>query len=131
MVDSSGALIEGDTVWHKMLVEGSTGGSANKESTKIFAQTELQIGDIFCAIGKCEHSKWPAVTALYLGNGKFLVAKQADCDCKTTYIDDAAKVDETGLLEENGLISIWAEDAATLKSVWKHYFVLRPSQLAQ
>ena len=129
--DSTGALIEGDTVWHKMLVAGSNGGKANAESAKTFTQADFQVGDIFCAIGQCEHSKWPAVTAVYLGNGKFQVSSHASCDCQASYVDDIADVDETGLLESNGRVSIWATDVKALNSVWKHYFVLRPSQLAE
>ena len=129
--DSTGALIQGDTVWHKMLVAGSNGGKANAESAKTFTQADFQVGDIFCAIGQCEHSKWPAVTAVYLGNGKFQVSSHASCDCQASYVDDIADVDETGLLESNGRVSIWATDVEALNSVWKHYFVLRPSQLAE
>jgi len=128
--DSTGALIEGDTVWHKMLVAGSNGGKANAESAKTFTQADFQVGDIFCAIGQCEHSKWPAVTAVYLGNGKFQVSSHASCDCLASYVDDIANVDETGVLTTNGRVSIWAE-ADALKYVWKHFFVLRPSQLAE
>ena len=129
--DSTGALIEGDTVWHKMLVAGSNGGSANAESTKTFTTAEFQVGDLFCAIGQCEHGKWPAVTAVYLGNGKFQVSSHASCDCLASYVDDIANVDETGVLTTNGRVSIWATDVEALNSVWKHYFVLRPSQLAE
>ena len=130
--DSTGALIEGDTNWHKILVEGSNGGSANAESTKTFTTAEFQVGDLFCAIGKCEHSQWVATTAVYQGNGKFLVSSfKADCACHGVYVDDINDVNaETGKLT-NGRVSIWATDVEALNSVWKHYFVLRPSQLAE
>ena len=134
LVDSTGALIEGDTVWHKMLVEGSNGGSANAESTKTFTTAEFQVGDLFCAIGQCseETKHWPAVTAVYLGNGRFLVNSFKDgCSSHGVYIDDIATMTSAGLIADETHVSIWSENAANLRAVWKHYFVLRPSQLAQ
>ena len=139
--ESTGLLIEGTTAWHKMLVEGYYGGyynatRAEEPTGKTFAPDSFQVGDIFCGISKCStctegKNYWPATTAVYVGNGKFIVAKHTSCECAATYTDDVEKMDGTGLLEENGLVSIWATDVEALNGAWLHYFVLRPSQLAQ
>lgn len=134
LVDGTGLLIEGDTVWHKMLVAGSNGGSAKENSTKTFTTAEFQVGDLFCAIGQCseETKHWPAVTAVYLGNGRFLVNSFKDgCSSHGVYIDDIATMTSAGLIADGTHVSIWSNNAANLRAVWKHFFVLRPSQLAE
>lgn len=136
--DSTGVLSSGTTVWHKMLLPGYYGGSANYNNTdartgKTFVPADFKIGDIFCAIGKCGESTahWAAVTAVYVGDGKFVVSSFKDgCNLHGIYVDDISKMDGTGLLENNGRVSIWSEDVTNLNAMWKHYFVLRPERLA-
>ena len=136
-----GLLIEGNTIWHQMLVDGYYGGAYNAESTaptnKTFAPADFQIGDVFCSITKCvtenedgtKTTTWPSATAIYVGNGRFVVSVHATCDCKVTYIDDIAQMTDGNT--PDGHTSIWASDVDALNNSWLHYFVLRPSQLAQ
>jgi hypothetical protein len=118
----------------KMLVDGFYGGASAKTG-KFFLPDEMEIGDILCtAYGfpadKCPGGSWRYVTAIYQGEGKFLV--QIKCctsgSCDRIY-EDVLNSDGSAVVPD-GYISLWS-DAATLQSKFKYYFVLRPSQLAQ
>ena len=118
----------------KMLVDGFYGGASAKTG-KFFLPDEMEIGDILCtaygfSADKCPGGSWRYVTAIYQGEGKFLV--QIKCctsgNCDRIY-EDVLNSDGSAVVPD-GYISLWS-DAATLQSKFKYYFVLRPSQLAQ
>ena len=118
----------------KMLVKEFYGGASAKTG-KFFLPDEMEIGDILCtaygfSADKCPGGSWRYVTAIYQGEGKFLV--QIKCctsgNCDRIY-EDVLNSDGSAVVPD-GYISLWS-DAATLQSKFKYYFVLRPSQLAQ
>ena len=109
----------------KMLMPGYTGGSKMTDS-RTFVPADLKIGDIIAsATAKCANGSWTYLTGIYVGDGKFLVAKRccSDVTCATVYVD------EYGVALTNGMTSYWS-DATALNSAYEYYFVLRPERLA-
>ena len=134
LFDNTGALIAGTTDYHKMLIPGYYGGAKNAalaEATgKTFVPADFKVGDIFCTAYKttCAHAKWQYVTAIYQGDGKFMVCHLSN-GCTT---EGCIKVytDTYGVALTNGHTSIWSQDVTVLDNSFDYYFVLRPERLA-
>ena len=115
-------------------VAGSLYGGESGNGTKTFVPADFEVGDILVANYKCTHNKWPTITAIYQGNGKFLAVRQpgsSGCTCsKEAHFDI---YDAAGNHNAAGHVSIWstAKDTANTEGgAWLNYAVLRPSQLA-
>ena len=117
-------------------VEGTYFGKESGNGTKVFVPADFQVGDVLVANYKCTHSKWPTVTAVYQGEGKFLVARQpgsSGCTCEMEAHFDI--YDAGGNHDADGHASIWGEDKDDVNGnvdggQWLNYLVFRPSLLA-
>jgi hypothetical protein len=115
-------------------VEGTYFGKESGNGTKVFTPADFIVGDILVANYKCSHNKWPTVTAVYQGEGKFLAVRQpgsSGCTCSKEAHYDIYDAD--GNHNADGHVSIWSaeKDAANVDGgEWLNYLVFRPSKLA-
>lgn len=115
-------------------VAGTYFGKESGNGTKVFTPADFIVGDVLVANYKCSHNKWPTVTAVYQGEGKFLAVRQpgsSGCTCSKEAHYDIYDAD--GNHNADGHVSIWSaeKDAANVDGgEWLNYLVFRPSKLA-
>ena len=115
-------------------VAGTYFGKESGNGTKAFTPADFIVGDVLVANYKCSHNKWPTVTAVYQGEGKFLAVRQpgsSGCTCSKEAHYDIYDAD--GNHNADGHVSIWSaeKDAANVDGgEWLNYLVFRPSKLA-
>lgn len=126
---SSYALLESgyDADHRTMLLDGYYGGDKTA-ADKVFVSGDFEVGDLFFAVYRCRQTNnaWVNAVGIYQGDDEFLISETHPTACTeetcTTYTQPY--VDIIG--SENTLV--WG-DATAMNSL-RHYFVLRPSQLA-
>jgi len=117
-----------------LLVEGSLGGTT-PGSSSFLAKNDFEIGDLLYAYVPISGDNNPEVnasywTALYLGNGKFLLETRDSSDMEIDYADLKSYLVEgnKAIADENDNAE---DDQVATVGKAKYYFALRPSLKAK